>query len=95
MLKGILFDMDGVLLDSEEFITEAGIRMFREKGYTVEAADFKSFTGMGEDRFLGGVAEKYNILFNVSEDKARTYAIYKDIAHGRLQFIPKFTLHRR
>ena len=62
MIKGVLFDMDGVLLDSEEFITRAGILMFKEKGFEVKESDFKPFTGMGENRFLGGVAEKYGYL---------------------------------
>ena len=85
MLKGILFDMDGVLLDSEEYITRAGILMFREKGFVVQASDFKPFTGMGENRFLGGVAEKYNIPFDLEKDKARAYAIYEEITRGRLK----------
>jgi beta-phosphoglucomutase len=88
MIQGVLFDMDGVLLDSEEFITRAGILMFKEKGFNVKESDFKPFTGMGENRFLGGVAEKYGIPFNTEKDKARTYAIYKEISHGHLQPLP-------
>ena len=88
MIKGVLFDIDGVLLDSEEFITRAGILMFKEKGFEVNASDFKPFTGMGENRFLGGVAEKYNIPFNQEPDKARAYAIYEQISHGQLQPLP-------
>jgi beta-phosphoglucomutase len=84
MIHGVLFDMDGVLLDSEEFITRAGVMMFREKGFTVLESDFKPFTGMGENRFLGGVAEKYGISFDLEKDKARAYAIYKEITIGKL-----------
>jgi HAD superfamily hydrolase (TIGR01509 family) len=85
MIKGVLFDMDGVLLDSEEYITRAGMLMFQEKGYQVKASDFKPFTGMGENRFLGGVAEKYGIPFDLEKDKARTYAIYGKITKGKLK----------
>ncbi len=85
MIKGILFDMDGVLLDSEEYITRAGVLMFKEKGFTVKTSDFKPFTGMGENRFLGGVAERYNIPFDLEKDKARAYAIYREITRGRLK----------
>jgi len=85
MIKGVLFDMDGVLLDSEEFITRAGMMMFREKGYAVKESDFKPFTGMGENQFLGGVAEKHNIPFDLEKDKARAYAIYEQITHGKLK----------
>ena len=40
MLKAVLFDMDGVLLESEEFINRAGVEMFREKGFEVNPEDF-------------------------------------------------------
>jgi beta-phosphoglucomutase len=88
MIKGVLFDMDGVLVDSEEFICRAGIEMFKEKGLQVKPEDFKQFTGMGEDRYLGGVAEKYGFPFDVATDKARTYEIYKELVNGRLKALP-------
>ena len=61
MIKAIIFDMDGVLIDSEPFIREAAVRMFAERGLTVKHEDFLPFTGAGEDRFIGGVAELYNL----------------------------------
>lgn len=88
MITGVLFDMDGVLLDSEEFITRAGMMMFKEKGFDVKESDFKPFTGMGENRFLGGVAEKYNIPFDLEKDKSRAYAIYEKISQGHLKPLP-------
>jgi len=84
-LKAVLFDMDGVLLDSEEYICRAGILMFQEKGYVVSPDDFLEFTGMGENRYLGGVAEKHGIPFELEKDKARTYEIYGNIVAGRLK----------
>jgi len=80
--------MDGVLLDSEKYITRAAITMFREKGYTVKFDDFKAFTGMGENRFIGGVAEKYGIPFHSEEDKKRTYDIYAGLVKSRLKLLP-------
>ncbi|HWG41948.1 MAG TPA: HAD-IA family hydrolase [Gemmataceae bacterium] len=87
-LQGIIFDMDGVLVDSEPFIKEAGVRMFAEKGFTVCGDDFTPFVGTGEDHFLGGVAEKYGVPFDAARDKARTYAIYLELIRGRLQPLP-------
>jgi HAD superfamily hydrolase (TIGR01509 family) len=84
-LKAILFDMDGVLLDSEEYICRAGIMMFKEKGYAVSPGDFLEFTGMGENRYLGGVAEKHGIPFDLEKDKARCYEIYGTLVAGRLE----------
>ena len=88
-LRAIIFDMDGVLCDSEPFICEAACRMFKETyGRKVVPEDFLPFVGMGENRYLGGVAEKNGIRLDIERDKARTYAIYLDIIRGRLQPFP-------
>ncbi|GHV80308.1 hydrolase [Spirochaetia bacterium] len=88
--KAIIFDMDGVLTDSEWFIAEAGRLMFQETHHTkVQHEDFLEFVGMGENKFLGGVAAKYGITdFEITRDKARTYAIYVDIVKGKLRPLP-------
>src|SRR4051812_30883899 len=78
-LRGVIFDMDGVLVRSEPLLAEAAIRMFAEKGYTVAHDEFRPFIGMGEDRFLGGVAEARGIPLDVARDKSRTYALYLDL----------------
>lgn len=79
MIKNILFDMDGVLIDSEEAIRASCIRMFGELGVEASHDDFIPFTGMGENRFIGGVAEKYGVPFT-PEMKARAYSFYGDVA---------------
>lgn len=76
--------MDGVLIDSEPFIREAAVNMFAEHGLTVQPEDFLPFTGAGEDRFIGGVAEKYNFELDPVRDKDRTYELYDGIVRGKL-----------
>jgi len=83
-IEAVLFDMDGVLVDSEAYIRQAAMEMFAEKGYRVAVEDFLPFTGMGENRYLGGVAEKHKIPFELEKDKARTYEIYAELVNGRL-----------
>ena len=88
MIKGVLFDMDGVLADSEPFICKAAIMMFSEIGLKVKPEDFIPFIGTGENRYIGGVAEKYNIAVNIQKAKARTYGIYQTIIRGNLKPLP-------
>lgn len=88
MIKGVLFDMDGVLADSEQFICSAAVEMFRELGYIVKREDFKPFTGTGENRYLGGVAEKYGVHADMEKMKARTYEIYGELVKGTLLPLP-------
>ncbi|MDR1390098.1 MAG: HAD-IA family hydrolase [Treponema sp.] len=87
--SAVIFDMDGVLTDSEWFIAEAGLLMFREHGVEVTHEDFKPFIGKGENTFLGGVAKKKGFAgFVIERDKARTYAIYCEIIKGKLKALP-------
>jgi beta-phosphoglucomutase len=88
MIKGVLFDMDGVLVDSEAFICKAAIMMFGELGVKVFPEDFLPFVGMGENRYIGGVAEKYGIKIDIDQVKARTYEIYGIIVRGKLHPLP-------
>jgi beta-phosphoglucomutase len=88
MIKGVLFDMDGVLVDSEPFISKAAIMMFEELGAKVSPEDFHPFVGMGENRYIGGVAEKHNIEIDIEKVKARTYEIYGNIVKGKLSPLP-------
>lgn len=88
MIRGVLFDMDGVLVDSEDLICRAAIEMFRENGIIAEPEDFLPFVGMGENRYLGGVALKYWLNADIEEIKARTYHIYETIVRGKLHPLP-------
>jgi HAD superfamily hydrolase (TIGR01509 family) len=81
--------MDGVLVDSEAFIAEAAIAMLAERyGVRAMREDFLPFVGMGENRFIGGVAEKYGVSIDIESDKARTYELYFEVVRGRLREVP-------
>ena len=78
MIKLIIFDMDGVLVDSEPAITQVSIESLREAyGIDAKHSDFKEFTGMGDDKFIAGVAGKYGKEYDVKL-KLRAYEIYNE-----------------
>lgn len=80
--------MDGVLTDSEPLINAAAIAMFRELGLAVRPEDFLPFVGMGEDRYIGGVAESYHFPIEIAAAKRRTYEIYLELVPAHLQVFP-------
>jgi beta-phosphoglucomutase len=87
-IRAVIFDMDGVLTDSEPLINEAAIAMFKEKGLEVQPDDFIPFLGAGEERYVGGVAEKYNFPLDAVAGKQRTYEIYFDLVPTKLEVFP-------
>ena len=82
--KAILFDMDGVLIESEYLMRASAIRALADYGVRAEHEDFLEFTGMGEDRFVGGVAEKHGLVYK-TEMKELAYDYFgqrvKEEAH--------------
>ncbi len=87
-IRAVIFDMDGVLTDSEPLINAAAIAMFKEKGLTVRPEDFLPFVGAGEDRYIGGVAEHYHFSLDLPAAKRRTYEIYLDLVPSQLKAFP-------
>ncbi|MBN1675299.1 MAG: HAD-IA family hydrolase [Kiritimatiellae bacterium] len=88
MIRAVIFDMDGVLTDSEPLICAAATAMFKEHGVTVQPADFRPFVGTGENRYIGGVAARYGVTLDIQAAKRRTYEIYLELVPDRLEAFP-------
>jgi HAD superfamily hydrolase (TIGR01509 family) len=80
--------MDGVLTDSEPLICAAATAMFAGKGYRVSPEDFLPFVGAGENRYIGGVAEKHGVTLDIVQAKKRTYELYLEMVPTRLHAFP-------
>ncbi|MFO7945809.1 MAG: HAD family phosphatase [Armatimonadota bacterium] len=58
----LIFDVDGVVADTETLNAGASVMMFAELYDThVKAEDFREFVGTGDERYVEGVAEKYGV----------------------------------
>ena len=75
--------MDGVLVDSEPVIEAAALAGLAEFGVSAKPEDFTPFVGAGEDRYIGGVAEKYGVPYRL-EMKKRVYEIYLEIVEKEI-----------
>lgn len=87
-IQAVIFDMDGVLTDSEPLICQSAVAAFGELGFIVQPEDFLPFVGTGEDRYLGGVANKYGVKVDLPALKKRTYEIYLELVPTRLRAFP-------
>lgn len=83
MIRGILFDMDGVLIDSEPVILQAAISYLSDRGVTAQPEDFIPFIGTGDRRYLCGVGQKYGLSIDFEEAKHPFFAYYEQFANNR------------
>ncbi|WOI53493.1 HAD family phosphatase [Parvularcula sp. LCG005] len=61
--KAILFDCDGVLVDSEIVGLEDSVRFLNDRGFSLTARDvIRRFTGMRADRFAGEMRAEYDMI---------------------------------
>lgn len=91
---GIIFDMDGVLVDSEPVIKMAAIKGLAHYGVKAKPEDFDPFVGAGEDRFIGGVAEAYQTPY-IPQMKTLVYQIYLELVDQHLKIyegVPKMLI---
>jgi len=65
---GLLFDMDGVIVDTEALIARASIEMFRDLyGAELTPKDFRPFIGTGAVRYVEGPAEGLGLAIDIDE----------------------------
>jgi beta-phosphoglucomutase-like phosphatase (HAD superfamily) len=77
MAYGLIFDVDGLLADTEPVVAQASIDMFRQLyGVEVTAEDFRPFIGTGAVRYVEGVAEKYGVAIDIEEAVAKRQENY-------------------
>jgi beta-phosphoglucomutase len=66
-IEAVIFDMDGVLVDSEPLYTEVERANFRQLGLAVSEEEHKQFRGTATDRMWQVLREKYNMKQSVGE----------------------------
>ena len=64
MLKAVIFDMDGVIIDSEPMHNYAYHKMFDEVGIQVSKELYESYTGKSTINVCKNLCERFNLSHN-------------------------------
>ena len=88
--SAVIFDMDGVVLDTEPLYTKAEIRLFGEYSVEIPEKDWPLFRGCAEQDFFDLSMKRYNISEDKSVfiEKGRKY-VREEFRNG-LAFMPGF-----
>ena len=79
MLKAVLFDMDGVIIDSEPLHNKAYHGMFKEVGISVSDQLYESFTGQATLHICKQLVNKFKLSQAPEELVAIKRRIFKDL----------------
>ncbi len=101
MIKGVLFDMDGLLVDSEPFWREGEIRVFSKFGINLTEDDCRSTTGLRVDmvvdhwqqRFPDIVLNKTEVVLAINTEVTRLILDNADALPGVYDTIGFFSEH--
>jgi HAD superfamily hydrolase (TIGR01509 family) len=88
--KLILFDLDGVVIDTEPLYSKGEIKLFKEYGITIPDEDWKLFRGCTEESFYNLSMNRYNITEDrdIFMSKGRKYVLSEFEKH--LSFMDGF-----
>jgi len=67
MLRAVIFDMDGVIIDSQPYHFAVEEKIFRELGFVVTEEESHSFVGMAGDLMWLYVKNKYGLRQSLKE----------------------------
>jgi beta-phosphoglucomutase len=85
-LRGILFDMDGVLCDSGPFLYAASAHLFKERyGVSIRPEDVRPYFGRGEVAYLTGTGKTHGIDISLPGDLEHVYEHYFSTIRGAIK----------
>lgn len=101
-IQALLFDMDGVVIDSEPIHEEAQRLIFREYGLPVPESEFAGFKGMTERKVFERIVAEFGTdrhdveaLVAAKEDTFRRLLVDLRLIPGALDFIRRVVPHYR
>lgn len=77
-VKAVLFDMDGVLVDSEKVMSKSAVIALKKWGVDADIDDFTPFIGAGEVAYLGGVSSMHGVEYDPEMNK-EAYRVYGEL----------------
>ena len=87
-IDAIVFDFDGVIVDSEPLYEATAEELFMQYGVEIPPEDWKHFKGLSEEMFIRAASEKYQINVPIEEMRKKDLEILKSKFKKHLDYIP-------
>ena len=87
-IKYVIFDMDGVLINSEPVTIKAALNALSEVGISATHQDLKPYLGAGEDKFITELCKKYKKDNLIPRALNRMYELFNKFVFKELTVYP-------
>ena len=85
-IRAVIFDMDGVIADSEHLHMDAERLILRQHGIEVPASEWHEFTGQTDQKIFQYIVDNFSDgRYTADELIAAKYSIFLDMLRQRLQ----------
>lgn len=88
MIKAIIWDMDGVLIDSETHKINAEIALLKEHGVDLTMEVAKSFLGMEMKEYFSELAEYFKVTLPIEDMMTRYNELMKEYYEAVFPMVP-------
>ncbi len=89
-IQGILFDMDGVVLDSEKLYSQSEKKLLTQYGVKFNDSDWLTIKGCTEHQFYDLIYSKFNLEISRSELIKKGRSFLKDLFYKKLNYMNGF-----
>lgn len=88
MIKGLVFDLDGVIIDSEPIQIELSLQVLKDVGADARYEEFYDFVGVRNEEMWDTLIERHGLNNTVDElmERQKVY-LYKRFFEGKLEAI--------
>ena len=66
-IEAVIFDMDGVIIDSEPLYFKIQNELFNELGFSVSKSEYNSFIGSGMQLMWEKLSSKYDLHYSINQ----------------------------
>lgn len=88
MIKGVIFDMDGVLVDNRDIHIEAFLMFCRRHGFEMDAKTLMPLFGMGNEDIMQGLFGRELSREEIDSFSQEKESIYREIFAERIEPTP-------
>ena len=82
MLKAVIFDLDGTIIDSEPLHSEAVLRIFREHSITLAKGDLDRYIGISNTVMWREMRRDHGLIESIEDLKAQQYKLNLELLNA-------------